>query len=80
MKVIRVCVERIFWLSIFLSPFITGLLIALCLFVDGYTLLAYSIIGISAICGIMFAENVRKRYGCSSFMSQLFHHKTEKKA
>lgn len=80
MKIFKICIERVFWLSIFLSPFITGLLVALALFVDGYTLLAYAILGIAAISGILFAENVRKRYGCSHFMSELFHHKAGKKA
>ncbi len=77
MKIIRECKEGVLWLSIFLSPLITGLIISLFLFVDGYNLLAFGVIAVSILSGIALAEWVRKHYGCSNYLSALFHHKEE---
>lgn len=75
MKVVKDCVEGVFWLFIFLSPFITGGLISLFLIVDGYQIAALLVLLLSIVGGILLAEWIRRHHGCAKFVGHLFHHK-----
>lgn len=75
MKIVKVCAERVFWLLIFLSPIITGTVIALFFIVEGHPILGYAIIAAAVAGGFMLAEWIRKHGGCQRYLSELFHHK-----
>jgi hypothetical protein len=69
MKILTYFIEAIFWLLIFLSPVLFFALIAL--FYNKSNILFYSLLSIGIILGVLFAEWVRKKYGCSTFMGRL---------
>jgi positive regulator of sigma E activity len=66
-------IEIIFWIAIFLSPLLIGIAIAFIIFLNATKLEWLSIIFISLgfVTGIIFAERVRRKYGCTRYMSRL---------
>ena len=75
MKFISFFVELIYWIQIFLCP--TLLIGAIGLACYGYlkgptgSLLFFAFIALGIGTGIYFAERVRRRIGCSTFMSRV---------
>lgn len=73
MQVIKALTEILFWLCIFVSPFITALIIALIVFGEtGSYTWPFTIIACGILAGILFAERVRRSTGCSNFIARLF--------
>lgn len=70
-KLIRVVVEIIFWIAIFLSPFLIFGIIAFILFLNDYKILAIISTLSGLAVGIYFAESIRRKYGCSAYMGRL---------
>ena len=72
-KLLRVFFEIIFWIAVFSSPFLISIAIAVTIFLNAPELLwipiAVSILGI--VIGVFVAELVRRKYGCTRFMSRL---------
>jgi hypothetical protein len=67
-------VEIIFWIAIFSSPLILGLAIAFIIYIKTPELewLSIGIAGLAVLIGILIAERVRRKYGCTRYMSRLF--------
>jgi hypothetical protein len=65
--------EISYWLGIFLSPFLTsGLLAYITYFSLAWPLYISIVLLIGGcICGILLAEYIRKKYGCSAFWARL---------
>jgi hypothetical protein len=68
-------VELIYWLQIFLSPFILLNFLGIYIYLSNKKLLWLSIlVGIlGCVLGLYFAERIRKRIGTSSFMAKNHH-------
>jgi hypothetical protein len=71
LPILKNIVEGIFWVTIFLSPFLIGTIIAFILYLHGYKILAAVAISIGTISGVVLAEKIRRKYGCSTFMARL---------
>lgn len=73
MKLLEYFIETIFWLAAFLSPALAGFIVAAVVYINNESLkeLCIAIIAIAAIMGIVFAEWVRRKYGCSNFFGRL---------
>ncbi len=65
--------ETLFWIRIFLSPFVGFSIIAFIVHQSDNSLLPISVFLVIAgiISGIAFAEWARKKYGCSTYISGL---------
>jgi hypothetical protein len=72
-KVFHAAIEIFYWIAIFISPLLVGGVIALIIYLRNENLLWLSIIiaSIGMVTGILFAERVRKKYGCSRYMSKI---------
>jgi len=72
MRLIEVIVEVLFWLAIFISPTIIGLISGLIVFLatNNIALTAIPVL-IGLLLGILLAERIRRKYGCSNFISRL---------
>jgi len=66
-------VEIIFWLAIFSSPVLIGAVIAFIIYLNApkFEWLSITIAGLGVIIGILVAERIRRKYGCTEFMSRL---------
>lgn len=66
--------EIIYWIKIFLSPFIIFLFIALAIYFSNEELLwisvLLSIIGLAL--GIVYAERIRKKHGTTQYMGKIY--------
>lgn len=66
--------ELIFWLKIFLSPFVLSNVIGFIIYLSDHNLwwiwLALGALG--SVLGIYWAEHVRKKQGTTEFMAQVF--------
>lgn len=66
--------ELIFWLKIFLSPFVLSNVIGFIIYLSNHNLwwiwLALGALG--SFLGIYWAEHVRKKQGTTEFMAQVF--------
>ena len=70
-RTIRNITEGIFWLTIFLSPFLAGVIAAIALYLYSYGVIAIIVVSIGAILGVLLAEKIRRKYGCSTYMGRL---------
>jgi hypothetical protein len=66
-------IEIIFWVAIFCSPLLVGIAIAFVIYINSPKLewLSIIIVSLGFVIGIVFAERVRRKYGCTRFMSRL---------
>lgn len=64
-------IEAIFWLAIFLSPVIIIGSVAAIVFLNDFKIAGVAIGFFAVALGIFFAERVRKKYGCSTFIGRL---------
>jgi len=73
-KIFNTFVEFIFWVAIFGSPFLTCFAVATIIYSSHENLrfLSIAIIIIGFIGGILLAEKIRKKYGCSNYISKIF--------
>jgi hypothetical protein len=73
-KVFDMLTELIFWIAIFASPFLLSVAIGTLICISNESLLWLSIIivTIGFFAGLFLAERIRKKYGCSNYMSKIF--------
>jgi hypothetical protein len=71
LRILRNIIEGLFWFIIFLSPFLAGAIIAVVLYLYHYNAIGIVVISIGAISGVILAEKIRKKYGCSTYMGRL---------
>ena len=73
-KVFNAFIEFVFWLAIFGSPFLACSAIAILIYSshENLKLLSITIIVIGFISGIFIAERIRKKYGCTNYISKIF--------
>ena len=73
-KVFDILTELIFWIAVFASPFLLGVVIGTLIYIPNESLLWLSIIivAIGFFTGLFIAEKIRKKYGCSNYMSKIF--------
>ncbi|TPD69788.1 SoxR reducing system RseC family protein [Flavobacterium microcysteis] len=66
--------EIIYWVKIFLSPFIIFLFIALAIYFSNEELLWISILLsiIGLVLGIVYAERIRKKHGTTQYMGKIY--------
>jgi ACR3 family arsenite efflux pump ArsB len=66
--------EIIYWIKIFLSPFIIFLFIALAIYFSNEELLWISVILliIGLTLGIIYAERIRKKHGTTQYMGRIY--------
>jgi hypothetical protein len=72
MRFLEILVEALSWLAIFIAPTMIGLVIGVYLYfkTGNYTLtLIPAVIGV--VTGVLFAERIRRKYGCSNFFGRL---------
>ena len=72
-KIFHTIVELVYWLAIFLSPFLFGVVAALIIYIENTSLLWLSIVigAVGTLVGIIFAERTRRKYGCASYMARI---------
>ncbi len=72
-RIFHAVVEFIFWIAIFGSPMLGGISVAFLIFLSWPNMewLSIVFVGLGFIVGIVFAERVRRKYGCTRFMSRL---------
>ncbi|HYG17191.1 MAG TPA: hypothetical protein VEC12_15650 [Bacteroidia bacterium] len=67
-------IEAVFWLLLFLSPVLLFGAIALAVHINNTenAVAATVLIITGAIAGIIFAEYIRRKHGCSTYLSKIF--------
>jgi hypothetical protein len=72
-KFFRATVEIVFWLALFASPFFGSFVTAAIIYLANEKLYMISIIilGLGFIFGILLAEKIRRKYGCTNYMSRI---------
>ena len=72
-KVFSFIIELIYWVLIFLSPFLISAVISCIIYFTNENLLWLSILILTSgfIFGVIYAERIRKKYGCSKFMGRI---------
>jgi hypothetical protein len=72
-KTFHIVVEIIFWLAIFCSPLLISLANASIIYINSPKLEWFSIIisSVGLVSGVLFAERIRRKYGCTKYMSRL---------
>ncbi|MFN8396372.1 MAG: hypothetical protein U0176_17235 [Bacteroidia bacterium] len=72
-RILSFLVEAVYWFGIFLSP--TGLIAILAGILYGYAhfpeWVAWTVAGTGPVVGVIFAERVRRKYGCSTYWSRI---------
>ena len=73
-RVFEFFIESIFWLQIFLCPLLAGFGAAFLVYNYRPALLPLSIFFVLTgfVFGIVLAERIRKKYGCSRYLSRIF--------
>jgi hypothetical protein len=73
LRVLKFFIESVFWLQIFLCPFLAGGIIAFLLYSSQQDLWPVSIFFVLTgfVFGIILAERIRKKYGCSRYLSRI---------
>lgn len=72
-KLFSFIVETLNWLLIFLSPFLISGIIAVSIYIKDQKLLwlSISIVIAGIVLGVIFAEKIRRKYGCTTFMARI---------
>ena len=72
-RIFHTVIEVIFWIAIFGSPMLGGISVAFLIFLSWPDMewLSIVFVGLGFVVGIVFAERVRRKYGCTRFMSRL---------
>lgn len=72
-KLFHGVIESIFWIAIFSSPLLIGIAIAFVIYISSPKLewLSIIIVSLGFVTGILFAERIRRKYGCTRYMSRL---------
>ena len=72
-RIFHAVIEVILWIAIFGSPMLGGISVAFLIFLYSPEMewLSFVFIGLGFVVGIVFAERVRRKYGCTSYMSSL---------
>jgi len=72
-KLFHGVVEIIFWVAIFCSPLLIGAAIAFIIYINAPKLewLSIGVGSLGVLTGILVAERIRRKYGCTQFMSRL---------
>lgn len=72
-KAFEFFIEGIFWLQIFLCPMLVGGIIAFLIYNSNPALLVLSIffLALGFILGIVIAERIRRKHGCSRYLSRI---------
>jgi hypothetical protein len=75
LKIVRFFVEAIFWVAAFLSPALLGVIVAVAINLSNPELISLPIfiMATGAIAGVIFAEWVRRKHGCSNYFGQLLY-------
>ena len=72
-KLFSFFIELVFWIAIFLSPTLISGAIAFIIYINNNNLywlsIAIGILGVSG--GVLFAERIRIKYGCSRYISRI---------
>ena len=73
MKLWEFFVEAIFWVQIFLAPLLAGCLMAVLIYLGNSRLLPLAVLFIvlGFVAGIVIAERIKKKYGCSRYLSRI---------
>ena len=74
MKIVAWFIEMVFWIAIFSSPVLAFGLIALVVYAYTGRLFPFpaAVLILGVVSGVICAERIRKKYGCSTFMSRLY--------
>jgi hypothetical protein len=74
LRVLNFFIESVFWLQIFFCPLLVGGGIAFVIYYNRQALLPLSIffVLVGFVFGIVLAERIRKKYGCSRYLSRIF--------
>lgn len=72
-KVFEAIVEAVYWFLIFLSPMLVAVVIAAVIYFnnEAQVILPIVILGVGFVCGVVLAERIRRKYGCSTFYARL---------
>ena len=72
-KLFHGIIEIIFWVAIFCALLLIGIAIAFVIYISSPKLEWFSIVIVCLgfVLGIVFAEIVRRKYGCTRYMSRL---------
>jgi len=73
-KLFHGIVEIIFWIAIFSSPLLIGVAISFIIYLNASPALEWLsivVVSLGILIGIFFAEKIRRKYGCTRFMSGL---------
>jgi len=73
-KVVQFIIEAILWLLLFLSPALFFGVIALLFYINDWENGTIPVVLIVAgvISGVIFAEYIRRKHGCSAYLSRIF--------
>jgi len=70
----RIITETIYWIGFFLGPFLLSGLVSLILWssfdVNNVAIMVVLVIGM--LTGVLLAERIRKKYGCSEYWSRIY--------
>jgi hypothetical protein len=67
----EIFIEVFYWVLIFLSPVLLFAVIALLLYIRGNLVLVFTSLIVGLVLGTILAEYIRRKYGCSNFISRL---------
>jgi MFS family permease len=72
-KLFEAIAEFFYWLGIFLSPFLASVLVAYLLHYSlGWSsFISVLVLVVGIVGGILLAEYIRRKYGCSNFWARL---------
>ncbi len=72
-KLFHTAIEIIYWVGLFVAPLLGSAVIAAIIYFSNTHLLwlAAIVLFAGAVTGIFFAERIRKKYGCSNYMSRI---------
>jgi hypothetical protein len=75
LKIVRFFIEAFFWVAAFLSPALVSVIIAVVINISNPEIITLPIfiMVIGAVAGVIFAEYVRRKYGCSTFFGRLLY-------
>ncbi len=72
-KLFEAIVEAVYWFLIFLSPTLVAVVIAAVVYFNNeeQATIPLVILGVGFLTGVLLAERIRRKYGCSTFYARL---------